>query len=96
MRMAETWAIVNLIVCSCIFWSCMCRLEKMGKSVPKRVRAQFVLTLVGSVASGLQPMLFAQWPGVGQTLFSGSVLMCLLLSMDRWRHGPPNDLTMKG
>lgn len=96
MRTAETWAIINLIVCSCVFWSCMCRLNGMTKRVPKRVRAQFVLTLVGSVASGLQPMLFAQWPGVGQTLFSGSVLLCLLLSMDRWRHGPPDELTTEG
>jgi len=68
----------------------------MTCAVPKKVRLQFVLILVGAMASGLQPVLFQQWPGVGQTLFSAAVFLGLLLSMSRWRDGPPEDLICKG
>lgn len=97
MQTAEVQLIasINLTICAGCFWACMCRLNSMTAEVPKRVRLYFVLLLVGSMASGLQPMFFQQWPGVGQTLFSGAVLAGLVLSMGRWRHGPPDDLLPK-
>ena len=88
-------ASINLLLCSGCFWACLCRLNTMNQLVPRRVRLQFVLMLVGSMASGLQPMFFQQWPGVGQTVFSAAVLFGLLLSMSRWRNGPPEDLLPK-
>jgi len=85
-------ASINLTICAGCFWACLCRLNSMSAKVCKRVRLQFVLLLVGSLASGLQPMFFQQWPGVGQTLFSAAVLIGLVLSMSRWKSGPPEDL----
>lgn len=85
-------ASINLAFCAGCFWASLCRLNAMSEKVCKRVRLQFALLLVGSLASGLQPMFFQQWPGVGQTLFSAAVLIGLLLSMSRWKGGPPEDL----
>jgi len=97
MQHAETTlAVLNFLVCTACFWACLCRLNAMTIRVPRTVRAQFVGLLVGSVASGLQPMLFAQKPGIGQLIFSTAVLLCLMLSMHRWRDGPPNDLAHQG
>jgi hypothetical protein len=96
MASIEHMAALNLIVCGACVWACICRLNTMSDAVPKRVRFQFVALLVGCLASGLQPMLFKEWPGVGQTVLAVCVLIGLVISMPRWRHGPPADLLNKG
>lgn len=84
-------ASLNLIVCMACAWTCICRLNRMHKRVRKSVCLQFTAVMGGAVASGFQPILFASWPGAGQLCFSIGVLIMLIIGVDRWRHGPPED-----
>ncbi len=38
----------------------------------------------GALASGLQPALWGEWPGIGDILFALTVLGSLLLNIQRW------------
>lgn len=83
--------VIVLVFCIGIFWSCFCRLRVSSRSVFIRVRFKYAVLMGGSVALGLQPLLFAHWPGPGAAIFSSAVFIYLVCGMHRWRHGPPAD-----
>lgn len=78
-------ALVNMVLCAAIIWSCFCRLNTDEARVRKRVRLRYVLLLTGAGAHGAQPILFGTMPGVAGVLFSVGVLIHLMLGMDGWR-----------
>lgn len=77
-------AVLNLSICLAIAWACICRLNSDVCKHLLRPRARYTLMLTGSLASGLQPVLFGTWPGVGTVIFSAAVLAGLLINMVRW------------
>ena len=77
-------AVLNLSICLAIAWACICRLNSDVCKHLLRPRARYTLMLTGSLASGLQPVLFGTWPGVGTVIFSAAVLAGPLINMVRW------------
>lgn len=78
-------SLLNLVICSGIFWACVCRLNSSHSKTHRSIRARYSLLLTGSIVMGLQPTLFSSWPGVADTTFSISVLGFLALSTHRWK-----------
>lgn len=91
--MPLTLALLNLALCAAVAWASMCRLNTTTHETRPEVRAQFVALLAGSLAHGLQPILWGWLPGWGSVMMSGAVLLFLLLGMRRWRNGAPPDTT---
>lgn len=79
-------AVANLVICSGIAWACICRLNSEISRRFRMARARYTLLLTGSMACGLQPLLWGSWPTVGTVLFAGSVLAGLAINVVRW-HG---------
>ena len=79
-------AVANLAICLVIAWACICRLNSDVCKYLLRPRARYTMLLAGSLASGLQPVLFGAWPGIGTVLFSASVLGGLLINVVRWTY----------
>lgn len=79
-------AVANLAICLAIAWACICRLNSDVCKYLLRPRARYTLLLAGSLASGLQPVLFGAWPGIGTVLFGASVLGGLLINVVRWTY----------
>lgn len=78
-------AVVNLIFCLGIFWACICRLNTNVCRHYISARLRYTALMGVSVASGLQPLLWQEWPSVVDTVFSGVVLMGLVINVMRWR-----------
>ena len=77
-------AVANLAICTAIFWSCICRLNA---DICKRyllARARYALLLTGAFASGLQPVLWGEWPSVADVFFAACVLAGLIINVVRW------------
>lgn len=87
------WAVLVLVFSIGIFWACLCRLNAGGTNILKRVRMKHSVLLGGTVAVGLQPLLFGDWPGPGTAIFASAVFIYLLAGVHRWKGGPPADLT---
>lgn len=85
------WGVLVLIFSIGIFWSCLCRLNAGGTNILRRVRFKHCVLLGGTVAFGLQPLLFRDWPGPGSAIFASAVFIYMLAGMHRWRSGPPAD-----
>lgn len=88
----DALTVFNFLLGLGVAWTCLCRLNAIHHKVRKSVRAQFVVVLAGSLASGFQPILFGRLPGEGQMLLTAAVLIMLLIGMPRWRYGPPADV----
>lgn len=82
----EHIALINLVLCMGVFWSCVCRLNSAPSKIYKTVRARYTLLLAASSLSGLQPTFLGTWPGWADVFFSAMVLAFLGLSMHRWRN----------
>ena len=80
-------AAANWSLCATIGWSCICRLNSSSCLANLRLRTRYSLLLAGTLASGCSPLLWGEWPGVGQTIFSAATLASLILSLTRWRSG---------
>lgn len=83
----ELWfALINLGICSIIFYFSICKLNtKVSKRFIKS-RVQSVILLGVSIGSGLQPLLWATIPNVGTLIATGGILLILILSKNRWWH----------
>ena len=87
-RMA--FAVANLVICTGIGWSCLCRVARMSRETTRCVyRMVYVLLIVAASASGWSPFLFREWPGPGQILLALACLIYLAAGAHRWRSGPP-------
>jgi hypothetical protein len=81
---------LNFVLCTGIGWSCLCRIAGMSRDTTCcHYRALYVLLAVAATASGFAPVLFREWPGPGQVLFSLAFLSYLAAGASRWRSGPP-------
>jgi len=79
---------LTFILCAAIIFVCICRLDKIDKSVRLRVGFQYVVLLMAAAALALAPI-FGQFPGWGVVVFAGAVLFMLLADSFQWHHGPP-------
>lgn len=84
MNTYQLLSIMNLAVCICIAWACICRLNSAVCRQCLRARARYSLLLTGALASGFQPVLFREQPTLGTLLLSCAVLACLLINLGRW------------
>lgn len=71
------------------FIICFHRLRLMQK-VLFRVKAQYVILLVASVANGFSPILFRQWPTLVSIFYASAVFYVLWSDKFQWKHGPPD------
>lgn len=78
-------ALANLGFCLCILWACICRLNSDLCKEFLRPRMRYTALLGGAVANGMQPIFFGTMPGPGETIFSGTVLLYLVLNVPRWK-----------
>lgn len=79
-KIYDLFALVNLIMCLAIFWLCLCKLNTKLSKQYLRIRFKFTVLLVGSIASGLQPILWESYPNVGQCIFSLSLVIYLYMN----------------
>lgn len=83
------WMLVlHLIVNGFVFDICICRLGRMY-NVLERVKLQYTILMVASVANGLSPIFFRQWPTLVSICYAGAVLYMLWSDSYQWRNGPP-------
>lgn len=80
--------LVHLAVNSWIFAICIRRLDRM-REVLIRVKAQYIILTVASLANGLSPIFFKQWPTLVSIFYAGAVLYMLASDSFQWRFGPP-------
>ena len=78
-------AVLNLAVCMGVVWACICRLNTPICRIYRLSRARYTLLLAGALASGLQPVLWGDWPTIGETVFGACVLAGLGINVVRWR-----------
>lgn len=77
---------VNFLICMGIVCICICRLDKIDRTILRRVGAQYVLLVVSATAFGLQPY-FGGSPNWIDVVFSGTLLHMLMADGYQWRHG---------
>lgn len=83
-------ALLNLVFCTLIGWSCVCRWIKMtGRTTRRWVRAAFTLLFAGATSSGFSPILWQDWPGPGAVSLAAGVLLVLIVGAKDWKHGLP-------
>lgn len=87
----DALVLVNLLANLAIFWVAICRSAAIQDyRVVFSVRVQYILLAPGSVANGLQTMLFKETPSVGSVIFTVIVLLMLVLDSRQWRRGVPH------
>ena len=77
-------AVINLAFCLGIVWACICRLNTQLCRKYLSARARYALLLTGALACGFQPVFYGYAPGIGTVLFTGSVLVGMILNLSRW------------
>lgn len=83
-------ALINLVMCLGIAWSCLCRLAAMsGISTKLRFRINYTLILVCSMSSGFSPVLFREYPGPGSIMLAFGILYMLGIGYGTWKNGVP-------
>ena len=60
-------ALLNFSACLLIGYLCICRLNTAKARDYLAARARYTLLLGGACASGLQPMLWGEWPSAADT-----------------------------
>ena len=84
MNIHDLYALANLLLCSGIAWSCICRLNSDLCRCYMPPRARYTLMLTGSTACGLSPLLFSELVGLGTVLLSMTVAASLAISALWW------------
>lgn len=80
---------INLCLCFALGWSAMCRLAMMHERVTRRTAWLYVALFVVSAVSGLQFFLLGTLATWSEVALSGIACAVLLVSVPRWRAGPP-------
>ena len=83
---------LNAALSAAIVFVCICRADKITGSVLNRVKAQYVLMVMGACANGASPWLF-DMPGWPSVFFTFAVLFMLAADSYQWRRGPPESST---
>lgn len=84
MNFNDLYSLVNLLLCTGIAWSCICRLNSHLCRCYAAPRARYTLMLTGATACGLQPLLFGEHPGIGTLMLSLTVAASLAISAAWW------------
>ena len=79
-------AVANWATCLGIAWVAICRLNLRSCQRRLRQRARYAALLGGASASGMSPLLFGEWPGVGTLLFSAGLLCALVFNAPSLHH----------
>lgn len=83
-------ALLNLLVCGALVWTCVCRLNVMsGAGTLRTFRLKYVVLFTAAVASAFSPVLFREWPTMTQIGISGAFLFVLGAGSKAWKHGVP-------
>lgn len=83
-QLHQLLAMANLLICLCIAWACLCRLNSHICRAFKLARARYSLLLAGALASGAQPLFFNSWPTVGSVVLAAAVLVFVVINVVRW------------
>lgn len=80
----QVFALLNLAFCGGIFWSCIFRLNSVLCINHRGPRIRYTFLLAGSMACGLQPLLFGEVPGIGTVILSFGTMISLIISVNKW------------
>ena len=75
-------AVLNLAVCMGVVWACICRLNTHICRIYRLSRARYTLLLAGAIASGLQPVLWGDWPSAADVAMN--LCVCAWLAIQSW------------
>jgi hypothetical protein len=81
--------LLMFIVNMTTFGICVCRLRLLRKRALWRVKMQYIIGTVVSLANALAPMLFQQWPNGVAVLFATWVCYTLWSDGFQWKKGIP-------
>lgn len=84
-------ALANLVLCSAVGWTCLCRLSQMSATTTRRAyRGKYAVLVAAATASGFAPALFGEWPGAADLVMSAAVLLHLVAGRSAWLGGVPD------
>lgn len=89
----KLYALGNLLLCSGIGWVCLCRLRQMSTRTRPRFIGLYALILTAATASGFQPVLFGEWPGIADLVMSATLLLFLGSGLRAWHRQAPDYTT---
>ena len=89
----ELMAMINFAICTAIGWACICRLNSTVSRKFRSARTRYALLLAGATASGCSPIFFQMMPSMGEAIFSGAVLVSMVINVPRWRGRRKEDIT---
>ena len=82
-------ALANFALCSAVGYVCACRFSVMSRDTRLVFRLNYALLFMAATASGFQPILLREWPGVADLLTNAVVLWFVGSGMKTWRFGAP-------
>ena len=82
-------ALINFASCLSINWFCLCRLNTEKARLYWGARLRYTLLQAAATSSGLQPLLWGEWPSVADAGLSATV--CLWLALSSWGRFAPHD-----
>lgn len=81
-------ALANLVICMAVDWVCMHRIAMMSLATKRSFRVNYSIMFVAAVASGLQPILFNEFPGYADLIMNTALLSFLYGGRKHWRTVP--------
>ena len=84
--MVDTVAAMNLIVCTGIVWTSICRLRTDFCRLNLLPRFKYTLFLTGSFIAGLPNVVFGEQPSKSTLILSTSILVYLFADILIWRN----------
>jgi len=87
--MQHLLALLNFGACTSIGWFCVCRLNTDKARIYRMARLRYTLMMAAATSSGLQPLLWGEWPSVADTALALAV--CAWLAMSTWGAPHPYD-----
>jgi hypothetical protein len=83
-------AAINLLVCSIVGWTALCRIYLMEARTTRWIfRLKYALLLGAATGSGFSPILFGDWPTVSQVLITATFAFVLAAGARAWHFGVP-------
>lgn len=87
---AHLLALANFGLCSAIGYVCACRFSVMSRDTRLIFRTNYALLFTAATASGFQPLLFREFPGMADLIGNAVLLFFLASGMRTWRGGAPD------